>query len=55
MKNGKETKTKQKFENYFFSATKKKQVKCANKYTNITNKQATNKMCTLKIYITNSK
>jgi hypothetical protein len=32
----KQNKTKQKkFENYFFSATKKKQVNCVNKYTNI--------------------
>jgi hypothetical protein len=44
----KNEKKQNKFENYFFSATKKKQVKCANKHTNITNKQTTNKACTLK-------
>ncbi len=31
-----------------FLVQQKKQVKCANKHTNITNKQTTNKACTLK-------
>ncbi len=51
----KNEKNKIKFENYFFSATKQTSKMCKQiyKHTNITNKQATNKVCTLKIYITN--
>jgi len=50
----KNNKTKQKkFENYFFWCNKKKTSKMCKqiyKHTNITNKQATNKVCTLKKY-----